>query len=206
MRHFKACAGLILGVMSISVFALKPAVTSSLAPDDLQGFEDYPQSIQKLISAALALTDDNLTYLYGGNTPDKGGMDCSGTIQYILKQQLSTGIPRQADGLFHWTQKRHTFIPAHNTYSHHASVFQHLRPGDLLFWNGTYNIKRDASHVMLYLGIEKKTGKPVMFGASDGRRHNGKKITGVSVFDFKLPRKGKKAKFLGFGAIPTLHE
>jgi len=41
----------------------------------------------------------------------------------------------------------------------------------LMFWTGTYETGRDipVSHVMLYLGREKGSGKRIMFGASDGR-------------------------------------
>ena len=52
-----------------------------------------------------------------------------------------------------------------------------LKVGDLLFWEGTYNVgKRNppTSHVMIYLGHKKSDGKPVVLGASSGRYYNGK--------------------------------
>jgi hypothetical protein len=66
-------------------------------------------------------------------------------------------------------------------------------------------VNRDVpiSHVMLYLGTEKATGKPVMWGASDGRSYGGKQRFGVSVFDFKLPRSESKSRFVGFGQLPA---
>ncbi|MEP7072307.1 MAG: peptidoglycan endopeptidase, partial [Verrucomicrobiota bacterium] len=88
------------------------------------------------------------------------------------------------------------------------------RPGDLLFWTGTYSIERDPpiTHAMIYLGREKKSGKRVMVGASDGRTYDGQQRFGVSVFDFKIPKpetgdSGKlRPNFIGYGHIPDLSE
>ena len=64
--------------------------------------------------------------------------------------------------------------------------FSKLKPGDLLFWSGTYRVKRTPpiTHVMLYLG-KTKNNELLMFGASNGRTYRGKRMNGVSVFDFK---------------------
>jgi hypothetical protein len=56
---------------------------------------------------------------------------------------------------------------------------------------------------MLYLGKNKK-GEPLMFGASNGRTYEGKKMNGVGVFDFKLPKEGAPQKFVGYSCIPSL--
>jgi peptidoglycan DL-endopeptidase CwlO len=79
------------------------------------------------------------------------------------------------------------------------SLLATMRPGDLVFWEGTYAVHRDPpiSHVMIYLGREKTTKAPVMVGASDGRSYRGTRRNGVSVFDFKLPKPGSAAKFAG---------
>ncbi|MEO6054159.1 MAG: peptidoglycan endopeptidase, partial [Chthoniobacterales bacterium] len=83
-----------------------------------------------------------------------------------------------------------------------------LRPGALLFWTGTYNTGNrnpPVSHVMIYLGRRKSDGRPVMFGASDGRSYDGKARWGVGVFDFSLPAvPGGKARFIGYGDVPGL--
>ena len=57
---------------------------------------------------------------------------------------------------------------------------------------------------MIYLGTLKEDGRGVVFGASDGRRFRGKKITGVSVFDWKIPSASSPSKFVAFGPVPGL--
>lgn len=181
--------------------AAAQAFVSSLAPDQIEEFERQPADIRKLIRTALGLTQSNLTYLYGSNNPQRGGMDCSGTVQYILQQQALGGIPRQADQMHEWVRQAGTLTPV-SARSLASEEFDDLRPGDLLFWSGTYAVDRDVTHVMIYLGTDTTTGKPVMVGASDGRRYNGMKRRGVSVFDFRLPRAGSKARFVGYASIP----
>ena len=70
------------------------------------------------------------------------------------------------------------------------SIFSKLRPGDLLFWSGTYKPTdgrtTPVSHVQIYLGHEQPGGNPVMIGASDGRTYRGIKRGGYGVFDFIL--------------------
>jgi hypothetical protein len=94
-----------------------------------------------------------------------------------------------------------------------SAEFKELLPGDLMFWTGTYESGRDIpiSHVMMYLGKEKGSGRRIMFGSSDGRSYNGVQRWGVSVFDFKMPKADSngsgektKAEFVGFARIPGL--
>ncbi|OGT89228.1 MAG: hypothetical protein A2286_11080 [Gammaproteobacteria bacterium RIFOXYA12_FULL_61_12] len=179
------------------------AVVTSLKPQDLAEFDRQPKRIREIISAALEMTGMELYYAYGSNNPKNGGMDCSGTIQYLLKTQGFRDTPRQADLIFSWSKQEGTLIPA-NVHRTDAPELKDLRPGDLLFWSGTYNINRSISHVMMYLGTEKKTRLPVMFGASSGRTYHGESRHGVSVFDFKLPRPEGKSRFEGYGPIPGM--
>jgi cell wall-associated NlpC family hydrolase len=183
---------------------------STLATSDLVGFSDQPAAVQHLISNGLALTTRDLGYKYGSDDPANGGMDCSGTVYYLLTQAGLKNVPRDSLGMYEWVWKESVF---HSVVGTKDDTFEleKLRPGDLLFWTGTYNVERDppVTHVMIYLGTSRLTGRRVMVGASDGRTFNDEPRYGVSVFDFKLPRGEKSAgdggsRFIGYGAIPNL--
>ena len=60
------------------------AAVSTIEPAEIDGFDSQPEPIRKLLAAALELTKKNLTYAYGSTDPASGGMDCSGTIFYLL--------------------------------------------------------------------------------------------------------------------------
>ncbi len=178
---------------------------ASLSPAELADFSKNPPTIRKLIEEALALTRRDLTYTFGSADPEKGGMDCSGFIYYILLKQGIKEVPRDSGGQYAWVRKGNRFqAVAGNTLA--SFEFEKLRAGDLLFWTGTYNARRDPpiSHVMIYLGKEKATGKPVMVGSSDGRTYQGKRRWGVSVFDFQLPKPKGSSRFIGYAPIPKL--
>lgn len=91
-----------------------------------------------------------------------------------------------------------------------------LKPGDLLFWSGTYKIDRDPpiTYTMIYLGTEMSRKQRVMIGASNGRSYDGKARWGISVFDFKaglMPRRPDseatlRPSFLGYARIPDLRD
>ena len=172
------------------------APNATLLPNQIKGFENYPLKVQKLLTSALELTTRNLDYKYGSADPASGGMDCSGFVYYVLKQNEVPDVPRDSSQQYIWL--RHEL--------------EDLKPGDLLFWTGTYSIERDPpiTHAMIYLGREKKTGNRVMVGASDGRVYEGESRFGVSVFDFKIQRRetngeGKlRPTFIGYAHIPGL--
>ncbi len=192
--------------------APKHAPNATLSPDDLVEFASQPPRVKALITDSLALTTQNLTYKYGSADPANGGMDCSGTIYYVLRKAGFPDVPRDSPGQYVWTRKTGEFRAV---VSRNIKTFEleELLPGDLLFWTGTYQVSREipVTHVMIYLGTEKKTKRPVMFGASDGRSYSGIQRWGVSVFDFKMPRAkegatGPGATFIGYGRIPGLRE
>jgi cell wall-associated NlpC family hydrolase len=188
------------------------APMATIKPEALREFSDQPADVQGLIRSSLALTEQNLSYKYGSADPVAGGMDCSGFIYYVLGNAGYKDVPRDSAGQYEWVRKNSDF---HSVLSRSGESFElnDLRPGDLLFWSGTYKIDREIpiTHVMIYLGKEKSTDKPVMVGATDGRSYNGIRRFGVSVFDFKMPSgqpnksdPGLTAKFEGYASIPRL--
>jgi len=180
------------------------AITQPLSVTQLAGFANYPPAVQQIIAKAATLSEQHLTYTYGSSDPKNGGMDCSGTIFYLLKEFKVNNVPRQANEMYEWAWKNGKFY-AVNGNDFHAFEFSKLKPGDLLFWTGTYDAHREPpiTHVMLYLG-KNKQDQPLMFGSSDGRTYQGKQMWGVSVFDFKLPDSKATDRFIGYSCIPNL--
>ncbi|MEO6055105.1 MAG: hypothetical protein ABIP97_13940, partial [Chthoniobacterales bacterium] len=77
----------------------KPGV---LHPEDLADFEKNPIAVQTLIRKALPLAEQELSYQMGSDDPASGGMDCSGTIYYILQQSGLADVPRSSDEQYRW--------------------------------------------------------------------------------------------------------
>jgi len=185
----------------------------SLSPEEIEDSDSYPLKVRQIIDAGLALTKQNLGYTYGSADPANGGMDCSGFVYYVLKQNGFPDVPRDSSQQYVWVRKGGNF-KAVVSRKEDSFELDDLKPGDLLFWRGTYNIDRDPpiTHSMIYLGREKRTNKRVMVGSSDGRTYDGKQRWGVSVFDFKLPPPPKSGDakispvFVGYGRIPGLNE
>jgi cell wall-associated NlpC family hydrolase len=183
----------------------KSGAQATLDTTDLAEFSAQSPMAQKFINGALHLTKCRLTYRFGSADPANGGMDCSGTIHFLLRYMGLKNPPRDASSIYLWTQYHGTLRECSATDLNDPQL-RGLRPGDLLFWEGTYDVNRNPpiSHAMVYLGREKSTGAPVMAGASDGRRYRGVKRNGVSVFDFTLPKPGSRARFVGYARVPGL--
>src|SRR5262245_56387660 len=187
------------------------ARVATISPNEIEDYDKNSEPVRKLLDDALALTKSNLDYTYGSADPEKGGMDCSGFIYYVLRQNGVEDVPRDSSSQYVWVRKAGNFraVLSRNTDSFE---FDELEPGDLLFWTGTYGVERDppVTHTMIYLGKEKDSGKPIMVGAIDGRTYQGEKQFGVSVFDFKTPpvreasASGKTPRFVGYAKVPGL--
>lgn len=179
------------------------AVTEVIPIREIPQFKNYSPSVKELINNAKALTEKNLTYLYGSSNPDNKGLDCSGTIYYLLKHTGISDVPRQANEMYVWAEHSGNLHKVSNQ-DPSSRQYNDLKPGDLLFWEGTYKVKRipPITHVMIYLG-KNSQGEPIMFGASDGRTYHHKRMWGVSVFDFRTTN-GRGANFVGYSCIPNL--
>ena len=184
----------------------------ALKPEELREFAEQPPAVRALLAAALALVGRNLRYQYGSSDPDNGGLDCSGAVYCVLRQAGIKEVPRQANQMYLWVRKAGYFQAVWST-DPGTFELEALAPGDLMFWTGTYEIERDppVTHVMIYLGKEKDSGKRVMIGASEGRSYAGKPRAGYSVFHFSLPGfplpKGTNgSRFIGYGKIPGLEK
>jgi peptidoglycan DL-endopeptidase CwlO len=191
----------------------KGAPNVTLSPDEISGYDSYPSKVRQILNGGLELTKQNLGYTYGSADPANGGMDCSGFIYHLLTENGFKDVPRDSSQQYVWVRKAGNF---NAVLSRHEDTFEldALKPGDLLFWSGTYNIDRDppVTHTMIYLGREKRTKKRVMIGSSDGRTYDGKQRWGVSVFDFKMPPPPNSGDakispvFVGYSRIPGLVE
>jgi cell wall-associated NlpC family hydrolase len=216
MRYGVLCLALWVSICAENVVAdpegsptpsPSPAAVSSIEPEEIEGFEKNAPEVRKLLKSALDLTTQNLTYIYGSDDPAHGGMDCSGTIYYLLQQAGISEAPRSSSEQYVWVRKAGNF---HAVVSTHLDSFEldSLKPGDLLFWTGTYASKADppVTHTMIYLGKAKSDGLPLMVGASDGRSYRGRRQNGVSVFDFTIAKptgeKPSAARFIGYAEIP----
>jgi peptidoglycan DL-endopeptidase CwlO len=190
---------------------------ATLAVSDLREYEAQPVGVKRLLARALALTTLNLAYKYGSDDPKNGAMDCSGTIYYLLNDAGVKDVPRDSSEMYKWvwTRSRFEAVTSPNPDTFELAA---LKPGDLLFWTGTYQVDRDppVTHVMIYLGINRHTGRRVMMGASEGRQFDGKSRYGVSVFDFVMPGQRRSSdgasetsgtsRFIGYGTIPGFGE
>src|SRR5213075_2478485 len=117
----------------------KGAPNATLLPDEIMGYENYPAKVRQLLDAGLALTRENLGYTYGSADPANGGMDCSGFVYYLLKQQGVADVPRDSAGQYVWVRKSGKF-EAVVSRSDDTFELANLKPGDLMFWTGTYDI------------------------------------------------------------------
>ena len=200
---------LILSALPVLATESQLARPGVLAAADLEEYESLDGLRKRIVNEALDLgaKESWLKYQFGSADPDSGGLDCSGSVYYIF-QRVGIDPPRSSAAQFAWVKEAGalTDVPATVTSTSDAA-FKDLRPGDLLFWSGTYEPTDGrtvpVSHVQIFLGHEKTTGEPVMIGASDGRTYRGTKREGYGVFDFKLPKPSSKAKFLGYG-LPAI--
>ncbi len=185
----------------------RPAV---IKLDDLAGVKSLDANRRKLIGNALTTARNHgwLKYQFGSADPKRGGFDCSGAMYYVLNESgLKPG--RSSAAQYLWIKKAGGITEVGKAVTTlDDPLFDKLEPGDLLFWNGTYR-PRDGrkvpiTHVSMYLGKAKADGRQLMIGSSKGRSYRGKRQNGYGVFDFRLPSKGSRSTFVGYGTPPGL--
>lgn len=200
---------MILGLVLMAAAAAERPAPGVIGPSDLEGFEGLDPARQRLVRVALEETErlKLSKYVARSADPGEGGFDCSGSMFYLLKK-IGLEPARSSAAQYEWIKEKgemHEVPPG--TASLDDDAFADLKPGDLLFWSGTYTPtdgrKNRITHVQMYLGRE-KDGGPVMVGSSDGRSYRGTARCGFGVFDFRLPRKESKARFVGYGTPPGL--
>ena len=157
-----------------------------------------------LVAECQRLASRGLRYQFGSADPASGGLDCSGSVQYVMGRQGILGIPRTASDQFLPLQRQGTLTIVPPGASA-GWILHRAQPGDLLFWRGTCDTGRwpDVSHVMIYPGIDRRDGKPMMFGASTrtGKGINGK---AVDIYEFRPVKIGGRGQLTGIGSVPGL--
>ncbi len=88
---------------------------------------------------AVSLADT--PYRFGGNSPDNG-FDCSGFVDHVFHHSLGVTLPRTS----HELSRIGTAVNKN-----------HLRPGDLVFFNTQQS---SYSHVGIYMGEDKFVHAP----------------------------------------------
>ncbi|QTN32982.1 C40 family peptidase [Akkermansiaceae bacterium] len=206
-----------LRCFSLSLCLLLPATgrleaLPLLETSELRDFDKLEEPRKKMIEAAITAAKEveGMPYKYGGNGPRDGGFDCSGAVHYIL-HKIGIQPPRTSSDQFLWVRgKSEMHMVPLTAKDITDKAFADMKPGDLVFWAGTYEPddgrKVAITHVAIFMGHEKKDGHPVMISASDGRSYRGKRGNGFGVYDFRVPRSGGKSRMIGFGTPPGLPE
>lgn len=169
---------------------------------ELKEFATLPDSAKVLIETALAVARQSpwLPYLTGGADPSAGGFDCSGAMYYVL-HKAGYLPPRSSGTQMEWIKKNGVLheVSSEARDLTHPSLAA-LKPGDLLFW-ARIDPKGVAvvHHVEMFLGTEKKDGRSVMIGSTDGRSYRGQKANGYGMHDFRVPKIESDSKLVGYG-------
>jgi|GEM_PF-6832775 len=143
------------------------------------------------------LARQRLVYRFGGSDPRSGGLDCSATVRWVLRQSGVGTVPRTSYEQYKWVAQKG--LVGRTPGSASASL-PNLRPGFLLFWGGTYSSKNPVTHVMIYAGYDKATRTHYVFGAK-GKTKKGVNGAGVDFFPLKLDL-GSKTRFVGYAPVP----
>ena len=113
---------------------------ATIAPNEIDGFDENPEPVRKLLGDALELTKRNLDYSYGSADPSNGGMDCSGFIYYVLRENGVKDVPRDSSGQYVWVRKAGNFRAVLSRDIESFELDEH-ETGDQHFWNWDYSVE-----------------------------------------------------------------
>lgn len=117
-------------------------------------YENSNESVQALFAEAEKYL--GYPYVFGGSSPETS-FDCSGYVSYVLNHSVFSDFPigrKTAQGLY--------------DLSEHISRID-AKPGDLVFFTGTYDCADTVSHVGIYAGDGKMLhcGNPIQYESID---------------------------------------
>lgn len=161
---------------------------------------------KSVTQVARQLASENLPYKYGATDPKQGGLDCSGFVRWVFNKSHGIELPDEAGLQLEYFRKHGRVWDAKSGWTP-----ADLRPGDLIFWTGTYPVRRKSpvTHVMIY------HGQGVMSGAqSIGSRINARG-PGVGLYRFHptQPQAGsmpdsqffcQKMRLYAYGRLPEI--
>ncbi|NBI83383.1 NlpC/P60 family protein [Clostridiaceae bacterium] len=122
---------------------------------NINGYEVPPEALSDERFAAMLHEAEKylgMPYVWGGSSPSTS-FDCSGFVCWVLNQSGAMSIERTtATGIYN----RCTVIPK-----------SEAKPGDLIFFTGTYNSPGPISHIGIYVGdgMMVHAGDPIQFAS-----------------------------------------
>ncbi len=167
------------------------------------GFFSAPKPSEEMIELLGVIRDRaehisrfGLPYVFGGDHPNEGGLDCSGAMKFLLSDIGFKDMPRTSYDQYAWLRKARTLRHS-KSIPDQMGGRKGIKPGDLIFWGGTYDSGHKVSHVMIYLG-QGRDGTHYMFGAR-GKNKTGLHGSGVDVFELES---GYQKGLIGYGSLP----
>lgn len=128
-------------------------------PGEYTDYDIPPEALADANFAALIAEAEKYLgypYVWGGSSPSTG-FDCSGFVSYVLNNSSVYPMRRtNAQGIFNQC----AIIPR-----------SEAKPGDIIFFTGTYDSSGPVSHVGIYVGngMMIHAGKPIQYASIDTR-------------------------------------
>jgi cell wall-associated NlpC family hydrolase len=155
-------------------------------------------TLTQLREEAHALAGKKLSYVFGADDPDTGGLDCSSTVQFLLNRIGIEDVPRTSYDQYYWLKRKNLLDDVYGKTAS-SKLLKKLSPGDLIFWGGTWKSGHRVSHVMLYMGYDPANDKHYVFGA---RSKSTTGLTGAGVDIFELDT--ERGRLVAHGKVPGL--